>query len=265
MGSFYNLFGNMQTTIFDRNGAFTEKVVHGLMSAMKPIAEIRRLNFLTLIREKCGDSQTACAEALGYSTPSLVNRYASGAKDIGKNGARKMEQVFGYPEFWMDTDHEAPGRLPADMGNVETWETREDLLGEDRVWIDRYDYHFSAGTGLIQWEVREKQAIPFNLAFFKAKGANPKDCKLLVVRGDSMEPWVEDRNVIMVDTSETRVKDGERYAIYFEDEPLVKQIFKEAGGALRLHSYNSKYPDKIINEEKLEFVKVVGKVIYRSG
>ncbi|WP_244127747.1 S24 family peptidase [Burkholderia gladioli] len=255
----------MQTNFFDRNGAFTEKVAHGLMSAMKPIAEIRRLNFLTLIRDKCGDSQTACAEALGYSTPSLVNRYATGSKDIGKNGARKMESLFGYPEFWMDTDHEMPGRLPSDQGNVETWDTRDDLDGEDRVWINRYDYHFSAGTGLIQWEVREKHALPFNLAFFKAKGANPKDCKLLVVRGDSMEPWVDDKNVIMVDTSCTHVKDGERYAIYFNDEPLVKQIFKQADGSLVLHSYNPAYPDKHVTKEMMQYVHIVGCVIYRSG
>lgn len=157
--------------------------------------------------------------------------------------------------------------LPAEKGNVTVWESGDELDdGEERIWLDRYDYHFSAGTGLIQWEVRRKNALPFNAAFFKAKGARPQDCKLLVLRGDSMEPWAEDKNVIMVDVSATRILDGERYAIYFEDEPLVKQIFKEAGGGLRLHSYNhTKYPDKLIATDKLEFVHIVGRVIYRSG
>ncbi|KHJ63965.1 XRE family transcriptional regulator [Burkholderia glumae] len=162
------------------------------------------------------------------------------------------------------------GLQPAGKGNdagaVEVWDDQDDLAPDDeRIWISRYDYHFSAGTGLIQWEVREKRALPFPREFFRERGIRPQDCKLLVVRGDSMEPWADDRNEIMVDTSDTRVRDGERYAIYFEDEPLVKQIFKEAGGALRLHSYNAKYPDKVIGAEKLEFVRIVGRVVYRSG
>lgn len=156
--------------------------------------------------------------------------------------------------------------LPAEKGNVTIWDNPEDLEpDDDRIWVDRFDYHFSAGNGLIQWEVREKRALPFNAAFFKAKGARPQDCKLLVLRGDSMEPWAEDKNVIMVDVTSTRIMDGERYAIYFQDEPLVKQIFKEAGGGLILHSYNPRYPDKIVPPEKLEFVHIVGRVIYRSG
>ncbi|OUE48310.1 hypothetical protein BZY94_01030 [Burkholderia territorii] len=227
---------------------------------------MRRANFITAINERCGGSQTEAAEKLGYSTPSLVNRYVTGAKDIGKNGARKMEQVLGYQEFWMDTDHEAPGRLPSDMGNVTQWDDMADLEPDpSRIWIDRYDYHFSAGTGLIQWEVREKDALPFRASFFKAKGIRPQDCKLLMLRGDSMEPWAEDRHMIMVDVTCTRVIDGEKYAIYFEDEPLVKQIFKEAGGGLKLHSINERYPDKIVPPEKLEFVHIVGRVVYRSG
>lgn len=151
-------------------------------------------------------------------------------------------------------------------GMVEVWDEPDDLKPDvDRIWISRYDYHFSAGDGLIQWEVREKKALPFPREFFKERGVKPQNCKLLVVRGDSMEPWADDRNEIMVDTSDHRIRDGERYAIYFEEEPLVKQIFKEAGGALRLHSYNPKYPDKIIEASKLEYVRIVGRVIYRSG
>lgn len=157
--------------------------------------------------------------------------------------------------------------LPSDKGNVVTWERPEDLEpDEDRVWIDRYDYRFSAGEGLIQWEVRQKKALPFDRGFFRALGSNPKDCKLLVVRGDSMEPFLFNRDMFMVDTAKTRIHDGGIYAVYFEDEALVKQIFKKPGGALTLHSYNTtKFPDREISAGELEYVKVVGELIYRSG
>jgi phage repressor protein C with HTH and peptisase S24 domain len=156
--------------------------------------------------------------------------------------------------------------LPEGKGNVVVWERPEDLEhDEDRVWIDRYDYHFSAGSGLIQWEVRQKKALPFDIGFFKALGSKPKDCRLLTVRGDSMEPFLFNRDMMMVDSTKTAIRDGKVYAIYFEDEPLVKQIFKQVGGGIVLHSYNPKYPDREVPAESMALVKIVGEVIYRSG
>lgn len=75
---------------------------------MKSIKEIRRTKLATAIAERCEGSQTRAADALGYSTPSLVNRYLSGGKDIGDKAARKIEATFGYPKFWMDSEAQWP-------------------------------------------------------------------------------------------------------------------------------------------------------------
>lgn len=156
--------------------------------------------------------------------------------------------------------------LPAGKGNVTTWESPEDLEpDEDRVWIDRYDYRFSAGTGVIQWEIRQKKALPFDIGFFKALGVRPQDCRLAQVHGRSMEPYLFHRDMMMICSAKSQVKDGLIYAVVFEDEPLVKQVFKEPEGALRLHSYNPEFPDKIIAAGQLEGLQIAGEVIYRSG
>jgi hypothetical protein len=159
-------------------------------------------------------------------------------------------------------------KLPDDKGNVSVWEDEGDLAGDgedDRVWLDRYDYHFSAGSGLIQWEIREKKALPFNAAFFKAIGSRPKDCRLATARGRSMEPFLFDRDMFMIDESKTALRDGNVYAVYFEDEPLVKQIFKRPGGRILLHSYNSEFPDVEIEPNDMSGFHVVGELVYRSG
>lgn len=156
--------------------------------------------------------------------------------------------------------------LDPHKGNVTVWENEEDLEpDDDRVWIDRYDYHFSAGTGVIQWEVREKKALPFNKSFFREMGSNPKDCKLLVVRGQSMEPFLFNRDVFMVDTARTQIRDGEVYAIFLDDEALVKRIFKKPGGVIVLNSYNPAHPDIEVTPDQMETVHIVGEYIYRSG
>ena len=156
--------------------------------------------------------------------------------------------------------------LSGDTQHVTAWDNKEDLPSDaDRVWVDRWDFAFSAGNGGIQWEVRQKDALPFRSALFDAIGCSPKHCKLLMVKGDSMEPFLFDRDMIMIDTSKTEVRDGRIYAIHFEGEALVKQLFKQAGGSLTLHSYNNKYPDRLVNHSDMSTLAIAGEVVYRSG
>ncbi|PRE20377.1 LexA family transcriptional repressor [Burkholderia multivorans] len=248
---------------------------------MKAIEQTRRENLQIAIDQKFSGNQTAAASSLGKDRPTQINHWLSGAKNMSTPTARALERAWGLPEFWMDAEHtshdigaSSTGQessvikqlLPKDKGNVAVWERPEDLdPDEDRVWIDRYDYRFSAGTGLIQWEIRQKKALPFDIGFFKALGIKPQDCKLAQVHGPSMEPYLFNRDLMMICTTRTHVRDGRVYAVYFEDEPLVKQIFKEPEGALRLHSYNPDFPDRIIAADQLASLQIAGEVMYRSG
>jgi plasmid maintenance system antidote protein VapI len=249
-----------------------------IIRPMKTVKEIRLENARSLATE----GPAEFARQIESSTQQ-VNQVIgpSPSRNIGDKLARRIESAFGKPEGWLDVQHNAEQNdvsktsqpeslikrlLPDDQGNVVTWEAPEDLDHDiDRVWIDRFDYRFSAGTGVIQWEVRQKKALPFDLGFFRALGVRPQDCKLAQVHGRSMEPYLFNRDMMMICSSKTRVKDGLIYAIVFEDEPLVKQIFKEPEGALRLHSYNPEFPDKVIHAEQLESLQIAGEVIYRSG
>ncbi|MBB3004408.1 phage repressor protein C with HTH and peptisase S24 domain [Paraburkholderia tropica] len=234
-------------------------------------------------REELGMSQEGLGKAAGISQSTIAQ--IERGRNQGTKHILSLARALGVDAEWLETGRDAkhiPAKtdasdidqtwdlmrrlLPEDKGNVVVWERPEDLEpDENRVWIDRYDYHFSAGTGLIQWEIREKKALPFDVGFFKALGSRPKDCKLLTVRGDSMEPFLFNRDMMMVDSTKVNVRDGQVYAIYFEDEPLVKQVFKQVGGGIMLHSYNGKYPDRIVPAESMELIKIVGEVIYRSG
>lgn len=157
---------------------------------------------------------------------------------------------------------------PAGEGTEEihVWEHPSDLPpDENRVWIDRYDLACSAGSGVAQWEIRQKQAMPFTMEFFRSIGSKPQNCRLATTRGDSMEPYLFDRDMIMIDVTRRTVLDGKVYAICFEEEFFVKQLFKQTGGALTLHSYNPKYPDRIVPATEHTRFEILGQVIYRSG
>jgi phage repressor protein C with HTH and peptisase S24 domain len=232
---------------------------------------------LKACREEAGLSQTQLARRAGVSQSTVAN--IESGRNQGSKHLVPIAEALGVRVEWLsagrapksqfDTVEASPEdryKIPADQGNVAVWKNEGDLADDEgRVWIDRFDYHFSAGDGLIQWEVREKKALPFNESFFKAIGAKPKDCKLVTVRGDSMEPFLFDRDIFMIDETKTALRDGKIYAVYFEDEPLVKQVFKKPGGRLVLHSFNPTYPDIEVTPADMENVHIVGECVYRSG
>jgi transcriptional regulator with XRE-family HTH domain len=232
-----------------------------------------RLDHLMKLREL--ENQSELSRVSGVPQPT-INRILSGkTASPDMPTLQKLAVALRSTSSWIadgvGPGPESPDHRPLSVpypgkGNVKVWDNSDDLEPDpDRIWIDRFDYQFSAGSGLIQWEVREKHALPFNRSFFKGVRANPDACKLMIVRGDSMEPFLYNRDMFMVDSERTRIKEGSIYAIHFEDESLVKQIFKQPGGGLMLHSFNTRYPDKVIEPTQLEYIKIVGELIYRSG
>ncbi|MDR8077826.1 LexA family transcriptional regulator [Burkholderia cenocepacia] len=210
-------------------------------------------------------SQEDLARMSGVSQSTIA--HIESGRNKGSKHLLTLARALNVRPEWLELGREPKRSLKdSDGARPIVWETPDDLPpDDDRVWMDRYDYRFSAGTGHIQWEIRQKKALPFDIGFFRALGVKPQDCKLAQVHGRSMEPYLFNRDLMMICEAKTHVRDGRIYAIYFEDEPLVKQIFKEADGALRLHSYNTEYPDRIVAGSQLESLRIAGEVVYRSG
>jgi phage repressor protein C with HTH and peptisase S24 domain len=150
---------------------------------MKSIKEIRREKLAKAIEEKCEGNQSRAADALGYSTPSLVNRYLSGAKDIGDRTARKIEETFGYPEFWMDegTSMVPPKAVIASARGLEAWQI-EDATRLTELFKSNTDYsqeefgrRFEIGSQGMVWQylnARRPLNIKAATAFAKGLGVS---------------------------------------------------------------------------------------------
>lgn len=231
------------------------------------------------IRMRKGLSQVALAEKAHVSQTTIAA--IESGRATGSKHLVDIARALNVSSEWLQTGRvtripvvgeiDSSGSvdpLPAqgDAGSVVIWEKQDDLPHDPaRVWVDRYDYRFSAGNGHVQWEIREKNALPFNEGFFKAIGSNPADCKLVMCHGRSMEPFLFDKDMIMVDVKKTVPREEKIYALWLEDEPLVKQVFKQPGGGLVLHSYNPAYPDKIIMPDQMDRLQIFGQCVYRSG
>jgi len=135
------------------------------------------------------------------------------------------------------------------------------------IWIDVVEANFSCGTGEsieFHFDVINGK-FPFPPSFFQKKYVDPKCMRIIKAKGDSMSDFIHDGDLVGIDISQTEIIDGEIYAVYFEGEGMIKQIFKEEGGKLSLHSLNPKYRDREVSEINGLNFKVMGRQFWRAG
>lgn len=135
------------------------------------------------------------------------------------------------------------------------------------IWVDVVEANFSCGAGEsieFHFDVINGK-FPFPPSFFHRKHIDPKCMRIIKAKGDSMSDFIHDQDLVGIDISQTEIIDGEIYAVYFEGEGMIKQIFKEEGGKLILHSLNSKYRDREVTEQNGLNFRVMGRQFWRAG
>lgn len=135
----------------------------------------------------------------------------------------------------------------------------------DIVYINDYqDVSLSAGYG--SYPDEHALAIgkrAFNLSWLKKKGLNPKDLSLVRVMGDSMEPLLKDKDMVMIDTSRTHPNDRMPFACLWEDELYIKLIQPKQPKIIKLVSVNKSYETMEVDLSWQNF-KIIGAVVWHS-
>lgn len=91
--------------------------------------------------------------------------------------------------------------------------------------------------------------------------SKPSDLVILMVNGDSMEPLINDDDIVMVDQSRKRIEDG-IFAFVLDDLAKVKRFRKLATGDLEIRSDNPLYPPETVKKEQLDSLNIIGKVVW---
>lgn len=137
----------------------------------------------------------------------------------------------------------------------------------ERIWINLVDIKFErTGASAIEPKFNETdKKVSFDREFFEKYSVEIDDVKLITAVDDSQAPYVKTNDIYAIDISSTEIKDGEFYAVYFEGELMLMQIFKEENSRLTLHSLNMKYRDRTVHMNNYESFKVIGKQFWRAG
>lgn len=230
-----------------------------------------------------GMQASELARALDTSPQNITNWSARG---ISKNGALLASRIFG-----LDANYLLKGTPRGTEPTQETGEQKNDdappalvLIPQQRhvATLDtahlptathrrviRYDVRLSAGSGNAEWVVREKDDDPlyFRNGWFKARHLDENNLRAMYVSGDSMEPYLYDKDTVIIDITETDISDGDVYAILFKGKFYVKELRNFEDG-VKIISRNPKYemmkatPENC--KEATDF-QVLGHVVWRGG
>jgi phage repressor protein C with HTH and peptisase S24 domain len=122
----------------------------------------------------------------------------------------------------------------------------------------------SAGGGfaLEEFDDEDIDYVAFRRNWLVARG-NPKNFKLMEVKGDSMEPIVCDSDMVLLDFSRIALRPGKIFAVAFDGHIYLKRLFAEPG-RLILRSENKVHADVIVDlddSHQADKVTIIGQAI----
>ena len=196
---------------------------------MKTVDEIRREKLALLIKEH--GTSGALAELLGMS-PSQLSQWKSASKhsDTGKprrmssDSARYIEEKCGKPSGWMDTEENL---FPQNVKKVLIAEPENPGL----LPIKMVKLRLSAGISGFAFDQQIEDGYPIYRpkSWFEKKGFIPEKLIAVKIKGQSMEPLLSEGNLVVINTADTKLQDGEVYAVNYEGEAVVKRMVRDIG------------------------------------
>jgi len=134
----------------------------------------------------------------------------------------------------------------------------------DKYWIKYFpEVSVSAGGGAYENhdDFESLEVPPYFISILGGKD-NLKNIDAINVVGDSMEPTLNDDNIIFLDKTKNDCSRDGIYAFTTVHGLFVKRIQKRVDGHLDIISDNKDYPSQVLNNSD---IKIVGKVVSSFG
>ena len=219
---------------------------------------------MKLALDASGRTRKQLGDYCGVKHPAVTFWLNGHTKTLSANNALKAAAFLGVSPGWLANGvgdmHDGENDLPS---LVEREEREADICE-----IPVYSAAFSAGHGRIPCfdDLISDSVEPYYRTWFQEKGVNPDRCKCFSVSGESMHPFIWDKDRITVDCSQSEIiLSGRVYAFTIDGEMRVKRLFKQVDGSILIRSDNPAFPEEILPPSERERLVLIGRVIDRHG
>lgn len=124
------------------------------------------------------------------------------------------------------------------------------------------DIYASAGGGAENYEANEEYLNMDQETLVRLGALKPQNIEAINVMGDSMEPTLNDGNIVFIDKTLTEINRGGIFVVATPGGLFIKRVQLKTDGMIDLISDNDAYlPESL----RAEDIKVVGKVVGAIG
>lgn len=226
---------------------------------------------IALKREQAGLNQSELARRLKL-TPQSVQKWE--AEESIPRG-RRLEEIAAalstttaYLVAGIEGVVHTPEPNALDLEPISVWDDSTPL-DDDEVSVPFLkEVELSAGSGRTAIQQSSTKRLRFGKYTLKNQGVDPDAARCVCVSGNSMEPVLRNGSTVAIDTSSTRVVDGDMYAISHGGQLRVKQLYRLPGGGLRVRSFNrDEHPDEEYSNAQIQDqeIEILGRVFWSGG
>lgn len=128
--------------------------------------------------------------------------------------------------------------------------------------VDVYDVDISAGHGSIcAGDAKPISRLAFRKDWLSKNGLHAKDLLIVYAKGDSMLPTIQDKEKLLINSSDKDLTDGFIYVIRNHENYWVKRVQRQFDGSLLLISDNKMYPPMQLDLNDTNDVEIIGRWI----
>lgn len=226
---------------------------------------------LRLAMDEAGMSQAELARKVGVKAPSINGWLSGKAKFLRGENLLAAARALKVSQDWLATG-KGSMRPAADadaslrQANTDEASAAIDLRDNaDYPAVRRVRFKLSAGASGFAVEYLDDDDAPivFRRQWFENNGYRPEKLFATRIANGSMEPGLYDGDTVVVNTDQTRAKDGIVFAVNYEGELVVKRLVRDAGQwwLLSDNPDQRRYPRKLCDEN----VFLVGEIVHKQS
>jgi phage repressor protein C with HTH and peptisase S24 domain len=200
-------------------------------------------------------TQSALAEILGVRRAAVSD--AKRQDRIPSEWLLKLCRSHGLNPYWVETEQGAK------FVSGDRVRDREAGYGDSFEYIPMVEARLAGGGGSLETSDRVLGYYAFRREWLAGKGSL-ESMRLMRVTGESMEPTIEDNDVVMVDFSQADVMAGKIYAVRIDDEIVVKRLERKPGRLVFVSDNRKNYEPLEIDLAEYSNVEVLGRVVWMA-
>lgn len=200
-------------------------------------------------------TQQQLADFAGVSK-GLVGQWFNGSTGLGAKPLSAFDKKTSFSINWL-----ADGT--GDKYKTHVLPAITESESEDRIRFPRLNAEATCGAAgtINDHYIEVVDYVTVAAAWAREKlGGNLNKIQVITAHGDSMEPTIENGDVMFVDTAVEAFEGDGLYLLWYIDGLKAKRLQSTVGGGLMIISDNSSYRTETVRGEDLNAVHIIGRI-----